>query len=275
MIKAQVEQNFTSYVESLNVEAILKEAMLYSFIAEGKMIRSQILVAALMDLGVEYPKYINVATAIEMIHTYSLVHDDLPSMDNDDFRRGKLSCHKQFGENIAILVGDALLTESINMVLMLESENSKLQLLSLIVNAAGINRGMINGQTKDILNENNQDITFEELKEIYNQKTGRLIALPFECALTIANHQDDDAIAAINNLGLLYQIQDDYLDKYGENIGKTIGKDESLQKITFNSFYEKKELEALMEQLFEQLYTQLKNYPQVLAIIKKIDQREK
>ena len=147
-INQRLENILSQYPDSK-----VKEAMYYSLKAGGKRIRPLIVLQVIRAYGLDYRKYIDIACALEMIHTYSLIHDDLPGMDNDDLRRGKPTCHKQFGEATAILAGDGLLNEAVNIILQTNLDDSlKLSLVSCLYTSSGIN-GMILGQEYDIENE--------------------------------------------------------------------------------------------------------------------------
>ena len=148
-------------------EGKVKEAMIYSTMSGGKRLRGSLLLTALHAYGIKYDEYLDIACAIEMIHTYSLIHDDLPAMDNDDLRRGKPSCHKQFDEATAILAGDGLLNESMNVIVGLDVEDHlKIEIIKLLFNASGMN-GMIYGQQQDIYFEN-KSADLSELENIHH-----------------------------------------------------------------------------------------------------------
>lgn len=236
------------YVESLDAHPVIKEAMCYSLISDGKMIRPLVFFRLLEQSNLRCSDFYNVACAIEMIHTYSLIHDDLPAMDNDDYRRGKLTSHKVYGEDIAILAGDGLLTHSFEVLLNCDlTPAKKNELISVFVKAAGVNQGMINGQVLDI-KAFNPDL--EYLKKLHLQKTGMMIKLCFDAYLIVANiNEGDKYIKLAKNVGVLYQIVDDYLDMYGENIGKKIGSDVENGKVTFVDFYTKEQLEENINEL--------------------------
>ena len=201
----------------------------------GKRVRPMLLFSVLegygMDAHIGYP----CACAIEMIHTYSLVHDDLPAMDNDDLRRGKPSCHKAYDEATAILAGDGLLTKAFEVVLDSEcSAKQKVALVKALSWYAGID-GMIYGQTLDLQAENDTNPTFALLQEIDHYKTSKLLTLPLVCGCILANKFDDiDHFRKIGLvLGLEFQMQDDILDVVGseEVVGKSLS-DEDNHKVT-------------------------------------------
>jgi geranylgeranyl diphosphate synthase type II len=218
-------------------------AIRWSVFAGGKRFRPALLLAAGETFGAARESLIATASALEMIHTYSLVHDDLPSMDNDDLRRGRPTCHVQFGEATAILAGDALLTLAFRTV----SEDDKLPatkragLISEIARAAGTPEGMVAGQGYD-LDAESQSVATEELERIHRLKTGALIVAAARCGAIIAN-APTAALEAVTDyasqLGLLFQITDDLLDvtATAETIGKTPGKDERARKATYPALY--------------------------------------
>ena len=167
----------------------VKEAMLYSLQAGGKRIRPFIVLQVIRAYNQNYHDYIDIACALEMIHTYSLIHDDLPGMDNDDLRRGKPTCHKQFGEATAILAGDGLLSEAVNIIIKTSlASDLKIALISCLYQASGIS-GMIYGQELDIENENKK-LSIDKLNTIHHYKTGKLLSCAFQLGGLIASPQD-------------------------------------------------------------------------------------
>lgn len=213
----------------------VKEAMLYSLKAGGKRIRPLIVLQVIKAYGKNYQDYLDVACALEMIHTYSLIHDDLPGMDNDDMRRGMPTCHIKYGEAIAILAGDGLLNEAVNIVLNTSLNNTlKVNVLSTIYQASGIS-GMIYGQELDIENED-KDIKIPALNDIHHYKTGKLLACAFKLGGILSESIDLDVLEEIGyKIGLAFQIQDDILDVTADEVtlGKPVGSDESNHKSTY------------------------------------------
>ena len=213
-----------------------REAMSYALLGGGKRIRPALLLAALEDYGTDPAAGFPAAAALEMIHTYSLIHDDLPAMDDDDLRRGRPSCHKAYGEAAAILAGDGLLTQAFETVL--GSDRDKIPELVEILSRNAGPEGMILGQTLDLAAEGRQDITFAELEDIDRYKTGCLIAAALEMAAVIAGHPEDrKTMQDIGMmLGIEFQIQDDILDVTSteEVMGKSLS-DQDRQKATFVS----------------------------------------
>jgi len=217
------------------------EAMRYSLFAGGKRLRPILCLAATEIVGGKKETALPVACALEMIHTYSLIHDDLPAMDNDDFRRGKPTNHRVFGEAMAILAGDGLLTEAFYLLtypdLLAKIPPAQLVWIShLIAQAAGF-RGMVSGQVMD-LEATGKEIGLEELKAIHDHKTGALIRVAVESGAIIGggNRTEVEALKEYGTqIGLAFQIVDDVLDIEGnpEEMGKNIGSDEPQQKATY------------------------------------------
>ncbi|MDF2989034.1 MAG: geranylgeranyl pyrophosphate synthase [Eubacterium sp.] len=221
----------------------LKEAMYYSLMAGGKRLRPVLALATAEMLGKEPREVVAFACAIEMIHTYSLIHDDLPAMDNDDYRRGKLTNHKVYGEAMAILAGDSLLNLAYEtMIKDALSGNSmaKLKAMEVIAQYAGV-LGMIGGQVIDLMGEGRK-VDADELTAMHRLKTGALIKAPVEAAAIIC-HAEEAQFAALSNyaanLGLAFQIKDDILDVEGnmEEMGKKPGSDALSDKSTYVTLY--------------------------------------
>ena len=249
MIKNHLNSYMKQEIINLDANDIIKEAMEYSLISNGKLIRPLVFLLFIKDRNKNPLKYLNVAMAIECIHVYSLIHDDLPAMDNDDYRRGRLTSHKKFGEDIAILAGDALLTLAFELLCKTKSEPSiVLQMINFVSLHSGVNNGMINGQVLDILST--KDIDVKSLREIHIQKTAKLIQLPLILGLLICDEENkiDIALKIGEAIGLAYQIQDDYLDKYGDisKLGKTVGSDEVNNKKTYADLYSKSEIQEIL-----------------------------
>ncbi len=218
---------------------VIHEAMAYSVFAGGKRFRPVLCMAACEAVCGSGAPALDAACALECIHTYSLIHDDLPGMDNDDYRRGKLTNHKVFGEGMAILAGDALLTYAFEILANMANENNSLQIVQIIQEAAKASgeAGMIGGQVVDILSEQKEP-SLELLQYIHSHKTGALIAASVRIG-AILGGADDTQLAALTvyaeQLGLAFQITDDILDVIGDadKIGKPVGSDEKNQKATY------------------------------------------
>ncbi len=217
--------------------ALLREAMLYSLKIGGKRIRPIILLEFFKLCGGKGVGAMNFALALEMIHTYSLIHDDLPCMDDDDFRRGKPACHKVYGEATAVLAGDALLTEAFNIASRatdVKPENV-VKAIYILSHLSGVN-GMIGGQIIDIANEG-KDVDIESLSELYALKTGALIVAAAKIGCILADREDmcPHAERFAKNIGLAFQIVDDILDVCGDAaiLGKPVNSDLKNHKNTF------------------------------------------
>lgn len=211
----------------------LDAALRYSLLGGGKRIRPVLCLATGEALGCDIEDFLAAACALELVHTFSLVHDDLPALDDDDLRRGQPSCHARFGEAVAILAGDALLAEAFRLVLTYETP-------IVAREVAHATLGMIGGQYIDITTGDALDA--DGLVELHRLKTGRLLAAPVACALAVADtpapeRQPWREFAA--DLGLLFQIVDDILDTTGtaEELGKTPGKDLAAGKVTYVSLF--------------------------------------
>ncbi len=238
--KEYVEKKLYDYVNNLDAPLQLKEAMLYSLQAGGKRLRPILLFATVEGYRGNFEQSIPVACAIEMIHTYSLIHDDLPAMDNDDMRRGKPTNHKVFGEATAILAGDALLTYAFQ-VIANDSETSvnpsqKIRLITELAKAAGP-EGMVGGQVADMEGEN-KNLSISDLEYIHKHKTGDLLSYAIIAGAILANASAEDVENLrkfAQHLGLAFQIKDDILDIEGieEKLGKPVGSDLTNEKSTY------------------------------------------
>ena len=229
----------TAFLEQIKPSAV-KDAMLYSFSAGGKRLRPKLLFAALESYGIHAESGLRLAAAIEMIHTYSLIHDDLPAMDNDDYRRGRKTTHVVYGEAMGILAGDALLNfafETACKGLMLEPGNPNVaKAMQLLAQKAGI-YGMLGGQVVDVESEG-LPLEREKLDFIYDLKTGALIeaSMLIGAVLAGADEEAQNVILQVaGDIGLAFQIQDDILDVTSdmETLGKPIGSDEKNHKTTY------------------------------------------
>lgn len=251
----------------------VKEAMLYSLQAGGKRIRPFIVLQVIRAYNQNYHDYIDIACALEMIHTYSLIHDDLPGMDNDDLRRGKPTCHKQFGEATAILAGDGLLNEAVNIIIKTSlASDLKIALISCLYQASGIS-GMIYGQELDIENENKK-ISIDKLNTIHHYKTGKLLSCAFQLGGLIASPQDVKVLKEIGyKVGLAFQIQDDILDVISDSktLGKPVGSDASNHKETYTTLIgveaSQKEVDKLFKEAIKLVYSLSINHGLIIEII--------
>lgn len=238
--KDLLEKELRERVTKLNAPSVVKESMLYSLEAGGKRIRPLLLFATLASFDEDTKKGLSAAAAIEMIHTYSLIHDDLPSMDNDDLRRGKPTNHKVFGDAFAILAGDALLTYSFQLITEIPTHyadaETKLMLIAELSKAAGA-EGMVGGQVADISGED-QELTISDLEYIHIHKTGKLLECSVVSGAILAGAQTKTIKILAEfayHLGLAFQIRDDILDLEGTEdvIGKPVGSDKTNKKVTY------------------------------------------
>ena len=237
--KTLIEQALQAELDKTGIlDEKLRESMAYSLMAGGKRMRPILLMAAADAVGADGKRFLSVACALEMIHTYSLIHDDLPAMDNDDYRRGRLTNHKVYGDGIAILAGDALLTLAFSVILRQKDVPSErlLCVVDEISRAAGA-EGMVGGQVLDLRAEN-QNISIQDLRRIHMGKTGALFraALRSGAILGGASAQQLDALTLYaEHFGLTFQITDDILDVVGNAamIGKPVGSDEKNHKSTY------------------------------------------
>ncbi|MBS1325090.1 MAG: polyprenyl synthetase family protein [Oscillospiraceae bacterium] len=231
-----------SYKNKLGLQSSVADAMDYSLEAGGKRIRPVLVLAFCHMCGGDYRKAAAPAAAIEMIHTFSLIHDDLPCMDNDDFRRGKPSCHKKFGEACAVLAGDALAIRPFQVIAESELNDSmKIKLIAELACSSGA-EGMIGGQIIDMENEQRSTVNGENLRMMYALKTGRLIKTSCVMGCIAAEASDEQVKNAeeyAHCLGLAFQIIDDILDVTGDEaaLGKPIGSDAEENKTTFVTLY--------------------------------------
>ncbi len=253
--------------DSLPSEPIV-EAMKYSLMAGGKRIRPVLCLAAAEAVGGRPQAVLPAACALEMVHTYSLIHDDLPAMDNDDLRRGKPTCHVAFDEATAILAGDALLTLAFQVLSSVQSttENQAygwLEVIHIISNAAGY-RGMIRGQMLDMAAEG-QHLTVDELKSMHALKTGALIEASLLCGALLADarkRQMDILKTYARNIGLAFQVTDDILNVEGNPklMGKAVGTDELRAKSTYPAVLGMEKSRQFAKNLVDKALQTLENF---------------
>ncbi len=244
------------------------EAMRYSLFAGGKRVRPVLAIAAAEALGAKTAGLLPIASSLELIHTYSLIHDDLPAMDNDDFRRGRPTCHKVYGEAIAILAGDGLLTmafEALSDPRRLKSlpASRLLAVIREIAAASGVH-GMVGGQVVDIQSEG-KDVDFPTLEYIHTHKTGALIRASVRVAALYAKATEkrQKALTRYGEMvGLAFQIADDILDITGkqEELGKDIGSDLKKGKTTFPGFYGLEESRRRAREVADRAVAALKDF---------------
>lgn len=264
---AGIDDAVHRYYSQKAVSGDLIEAILYSVNAGGKRLRPLVLLDLLEDMGLELTAaHFDVAAAVEMIHTGSLIHDDLPAMDNDDYRRGRLTNHKKFGEATAILAGDSLFLDPFG--LLAESDlpvTIKVELLRELSYAAG-SYGMVGGQMLDMKGEE-QQLAISELQLIHANKTGKLLAFPFVAAGIIADLGSTDVAdlrTAGELVGLAFQVRDDILDVTAtfEEIGKTPQKDLDAEKSTYPSLFGLDKSHRILDDSLDQalaIFRKLKN----------------
>lgn len=254
-VRAQVDARLNDFVPSETVEPVsLHGAVRWSLFAGGKRFRPALLIAAGRVFGAKDTDLLAAACAFEMIHTYSLIHDDLPAMDDDDLRRGRVTCHIRYGEATAILAGDALQSLAFQIIAQEEKLEPavRVRLVGELALASGTPAGMVAGQAQDIAFESRADgspadelradVTGDELDSIHRHKTGALITAAALCGAIIARATEAELIAVTRYaecLGLLFQITDDVLDvtATSEDLGKTPGKDARAKKLTYPSLY--------------------------------------
>ncbi len=246
------------------------EAMRYSVMAGGKRLRPMLMWEAYRSFGKDDEKVYPFMAALEYIHNYSLVHDDLPAMDNDEYRRGRKTTHVVYGEDVAILAGDALLNYAYETIAKAMQDTSidsgMIKAFGIFARKAGI-FGMVGGQSVDVVNENNNtDMGLSDILFIHENKTAALIECALMCGAALAG-ANDDQIAMMekvgSNIGLAFQIQDDILDATGsfEELGKSIGSDEKNQKATYLSLEGMDKSKEDVEKLSEEAVDILKNVP--------------
>lgn len=251
----------------------LYEAIRWSVFAGGKRFRPALCLAVGRTFGADENSLLKTASAIEMIHTYSLIHDDLPAMDDDDLRRGRLTCHKKFDESTAILAGDILqslafqtIAEDANL-----SDKIRVKLLAELAQSAA---KMVDGQQLDLEAEGKK-VLIEELENIHQNKTGAMISVSARIGAIIAGASEKELEAITiyaEKLGLLFQITDDLLDvtQTTEMLGKTAGKDLQAEKATYPSFYGIKRSGELAKKVYMEAVEVLKSIERNVDILRKL-----
>ena len=261
---AEITDDFLKYSEtvfgSVSTPNALAEAMKYSFFAGGKRIRPVLTLAFGEALGLDKKVVMPFAFGLECIHTYSLIHDDLPPMDNDSLRRGKPTCHVKYGEATALLAGDAFLNFAFEHILDVISTKNEIDALKCLAECSGY-KGMVSGQVSDKESENATDKNENKLFETYELKTGKLLTAPFAMTALLKGEEDLVPIAENigNNFGKAFQFADDLKDVLlsSEQTGKTSGKDARECKFTSVSVYGaekvKTEIRALIAKTVDDL----------------------
>ena len=261
---ALVEEQLVKELNEANpLDKTLCESMKYSLMAGGKRLRPVLLMAAADAVGAKGTDYLTTGCAMEMIHTYSLIHDDLPAMDDDDYRRGKLINHKVYGAGMATLAGDALLTLAFEVMLRQQGVSAEklVQVVREISTAAGPD-GMVGGQALDMESEDKQ-ISMETMKNIHLGKTGALFRAAIRSGAILGGASEDELQALTiyaDNFGLAFQITDDILDVIGdaEVIGKPVGSDEKNHKSTYVTLTSLEEAQKLAQEAVDTAIDALK-----------------
>lgn len=251
----------------------LYEAVRWSVFAGGKRFRPVLVLAVGKAFGADEKKLLSAACAVEMIHTYSLIHDDLPAMDDDDLRRGRATCHVKFDEATAILAGDILQTLAFRAIAndALLSDKTKVRLIAELADSAA---RMVDGQQLDLDGEGKK-ISLADLEKIHQNKTGAMICVSARSGAIIAEAGENELNAVTNyasKLGLLFQITDDLLDvtQTTEVLGKTAGKDLRSEKATYPAFYGIEETRNLAEKVYREAVAALNNLEKPTAILREI-----
>ena len=256
-VRCDVDETLNDLIPPATATPVrLHEAIRWSVFAGGKRIRPAVLVAVGRTFGAATSLLLRAAAAVEMIHTYSLIHDDLPAMDDDDLRRGRATCHRQFGDATAILAGDVLQTLAFKAIADEDALDAKIRikLISMLADASGTPNGMVSGQQLDLDGEG-KELSIIDLEQIHRQKTGALIRFAAAAGAAIGEVTPDEMAAIENyaaNLGLLFQITDDLLDvtQATEMLGKTAGKDASASKATYPGHYGVEATRAMADEIF-------------------------
>jgi len=251
----------------------LYEAIRWSVFAGGKRFRPILVLAVGTTFGEPEEKLLSAACAVEMIHTYSLIHDDLPAMDDDRLRRGRATCHVKFDEATAILAGDVLQTLAFQAIAADENLSDKTR-VKLISELAGSAARMVDGQQMDLDGEG-KPVSLEDLEKIHQNKTGAMICVSARSGAIIAGASAIELEAVTNyaaKLGLLFQITDDLLDitQTTEVLGKTAGKDERAEKATYPAFYGIEETRELAEKVYTQAIAELDNLEKPTGTLREI-----
>jgi farnesyl diphosphate synthase len=259
------------------MEARVYEAMRYSALSPGKRLRPLLVIASSRLFGVSRRSALQVAAAIEMVHAYSLIHDDLPAMDNSDLRRGRPTCHKQFDDATAVLAGDGLLTMAFELLSHPDTHGDpavRCELISALAGAAG-GAGMVGGQMIDLLAERLPDLDIGAITRLQRMKTGALIAFSCEAGAILAKAPADPRTALrgyAHDLGLAFQIADDLLDVEGsaEETGKPVGADAAAGKATFVSILGVARARAQAELLVDQAVAHLDLFGQRAELLRQV-----
>ena len=276
--KQSVDSFFRSYFDGQRRPAVLQEAMLYSLFAGGKRVRPVLVMAAYEACGRNASEIVPYASALELIHTYSLIHDDLPAMDDDDLRRGKPTSHKVYGEAIAILAGDALLTEAFCILsdpsLCPSVRESDLLRASREIAVAAGSDGMVGGQVQDILSEDAEPDA-DTLQFIHSHKTAALLSASVKAGGILAGGGQEQvgALAVYGeNIGHAFQVIDDILDVVGDTkeMGKTVGSDQKINKMTYPRLYGVEKSRQIARKLVDDAVASLGIFPPAAEPLREI-----
>lgn len=263
---ARIEAWILNYFSARKPYGNLNDSMLYSLMAGGKRVRPVLLLETCRMCGGDVEAALPFACAVEMVHTYSLIHDDLPCMDDDDLRRGKPTNHKVYGEAAAVLAGDGLLTAAFEVMLEQGGDLPRERVLAAAAclgKAAG-GRGMVGGQTLDMAAEG-RTLTEEELTELYALKTGALITAAAEMGCILAGGSEEQRAAVVRfaqKIGLAFQVRDDILDVEGDEatLGKPVGSDARSEKNTYVSLKGTAYCRDLVERLTDEALKALEQF---------------
>ena len=261
------------YAEDPDLMTLLN-AERYSLFAGGKRIRPTLVLEFCRLFDGEDEAAMPFACAVEMIHTYSLIHDDLPCMDDDDLRRGKPANHKVFGDAMAILAGDALLTGAFEVAASNTAAGAEISAMAVAYLAGSVGRfGMVGGQVMDLEGEN-KELTLDQLIKLHSLKTGALISAScvlgaLAAGVSFADERMRDVITYSENIGLAFQIVDDILDQTGDSqtLGKNVGVDAERNKNTFLSFYSVEEAQYYADQLTSGAVNAVRKYPECDVLV--------
>tara|TARA_B100000963_G_scaffold355473_1_gene373793 strand:- start:5410 stop:6288 length:879 start_codon:yes stop_codon:yes gene_type:complete len=272
VLAEKVNTYLKDYLKNQTSDSKLYEAMDYGLFSGGKMIRSYLVHASCKIFDVQEKEYLPIAAAIECIHSYSLIHDDLPAMDNDDFRRGKESTHKAYGEFTAILAGSSLLTLAFEIISHSNFSigyEKKIKIIYALSSCSG-HLGIAGGQFYD-LSLKNEKVNKDNIISMQNKKTGALMGFCIEAAAILADKKDlEEKFRSIGiKLGLLFQIIDDFLDKYGnpDILGKPVKQDISKGKNTLIDYLGEDETKKLMNNLQLEIKKDLKPFPKTNSLL--------
>ena len=272
VIAGQVNSFLKDYFQSQSADNKLYEAMKYGLFSGGKMIRSYLVHSACKIFDISEKDYLPIAAAVECIHSYSLIHDDLPSMDNDDFRRGKESTHKAYGEFTAILAGSSLLTMAFEIISNSKidiSHEKKIEIVHALSSCSG-HLGIAGGQFFD-LSLKKEKVDRDNIIDMQNKKTGALMGFCVEVAPILADKKDlREKFKKLGiKLGLLFQIADDFLDKYGKEdvLGKPVNQDDTKGKNTLINYLGEEQTKDFIKNLKKEIESELVSFSNTDALL--------